>query len=56
MVDREPLSVPPVLDGDRPVMLVEFQTDDVERLRRLIWRIEGLYWDGNHLIVTPLHF
>jgi hypothetical protein len=37
-------------------MLVELQTDDLERLRRLIWRIEGRYWEGNHLIVTPLHF
>jgi hypothetical protein len=46
----------PFLDGPLPAMVVEFQTDDVENLRKLIWRIEGLYWEGRHLIVTPLHF
>lgn len=25
-------------------------------LRRLIWCIEGLYWEGSHQVVTPLHF
>lgn len=51
-----PERIKPVLEGTRPAMLIEFETDDVEKLRRLIWRIEGLYWEGSHLIVTPLHF
>jgi len=46
----------PFLEGPLPAMLVEFQTYDVENLRKLIWRIEGLHWEGSPLIVTPLHF
>ena len=52
----QPDRVFPLLDAASPAMVVEFHTSDVERLRRLIWRIEGLYWEGSHLIVTPLQF
>jgi hypothetical protein len=37
-------------------MLVEFQTNDVGQIRRLIWRIEVLCWEGIHLIAAPLLF
>ncbi len=45
-----------LLDGTMPAVIVEFKTDDVERLRKLIWRIEGLYWEGRRIIVAPLRF
>lgn len=52
----QPQRMLPVLDGDAPAMLLEFQTDDEQRLRSLLWRIEGLYWEGSRLTVAPLHF
>ena len=54
----EPTSVLPILDGAEPAMLVEFRTegfDDMQKLRELIWRVEGLYWEGKHIVVTTLH-
>jgi hypothetical protein len=52
----QPERVLEVPEGAAPGMLLEFQTGDAERLRRLLWRIEGLYWNGGHLMVTPMHF
>ena len=43
------------LDGTSPGALVEFWTDDEQKLRKLIWRIEGLYWEGSRITVSPLH-
>ena len=43
------------LDGTSPGALIEFRTDDEQKLRKLIWRIEGLYWEGSHITVAPLH-
>jgi len=43
------------LDGTSPGVLVEFWTDDEQKLRKLIWRIECLYWEGSHITVSPLH-
>ncbi len=45
-----------LLDGAMPAMILQFKTADVERLRKLIWRIEGLYWEGRRIIATPLRF
>jgi hypothetical protein len=52
----QPERMVPLPDGAMPAMIVEFKTDDVERLRKLIWRIEGLYWEGRRIIATPLRF
>jgi hypothetical protein len=43
------------LDGTSPGALVEFWTGDEQKLRKLIWRIEGLYWEGSRITVSPLH-
>lgn len=54
----EPSGIVPVLDGAEPGMLVEFRTEsfeDMQKLRQLIWRIEGLYWENKHIVVTTLH-
>lgn len=42
--------------GTLPAVVVEFCSGHPWRLRRLIGRIEGLYWQGNHLVVTQLLF
>lgn len=52
----QPERMVPLLDGNMPAMILEFRTDDVESLRKLIWRIEGLYWEGRRIIATPLRF
>jgi len=52
----QPEHMVPLLDGAMPAMILQFKTDDVERLRKLIWRIEGLYWEGRRIIATPLRF
>lgn len=51
----QPDRIEPVLEGTLPAMVIAFETDDVENLRRLACRIEGLYWEGSHLIVSALH-
>ena len=54
----QPLGMLPFLDGTSPAVLVEFRTDnltDLQNVRKLMWRIEGLYWEGSHIAVTPLH-
>jgi RNA recognition motif-containing protein len=43
------------LDGTSPGVLLDFWSDDEHKLRKLIWRIEGLYWEGSHITVSPLH-
>lgn len=43
------------LDGTSPGVLLDFWSDDEHKLRQLIWRIEGLYWEGSHITVSPLH-
>jgi hypothetical protein len=43
------------LDGTSPGVLAEFCTDDEQKLRKLVWRIEGLYWEGSRITVSPLH-
>ena len=43
------------LDGTSPGVLVEFWTNDEQKLRKLIWRIEGLYWEGSRITASPLH-
>ena len=53
-----PDSVLPITDGAEPGMVIRFRVDDFEaeqNLRKLMWRIEGLYWEGHRLVVTPLH-
>jgi hypothetical protein len=45
-----------LLDGTMPAMILEFKAGDVEALRKLIWRIEGMYWEGRRVIATPLRF
>ena len=53
----QPSSTLPILDGADPAMLIEFQSesfDDLQKLRELIWRVEGLYWEGKHIVVTTL--
>ena len=53
----EPSNILPILDGAEPGMLIEFRTDgfdDMQKLRELIWRVEGLYWEGKHIVVTTL--
>jgi hypothetical protein len=44
------------LDGTSPGVLADFRTDDEQKLRALAWRIEGLYWEGSRITVSPLHF
>jgi hypothetical protein len=51
-----PDSVMSVPEGNLPAVVVEFRSGHPWRLRRLIGRIEGLYWQGNHLVVTQLLF
>jgi hypothetical protein len=54
----QPDGILPLLDGASPAVLIEFRTDGVtgaQNIRKLIWRIEGLYWEGAHITVTPLH-
>jgi hypothetical protein len=43
------------LDGTSPGVLAEFRTDDEQKLRTLVWRIEGLYWEGSRITVSTLH-
>jgi hypothetical protein len=52
----QPERMVPIPDGSMPAMILEFHADDVERLRKLIWRIEGLYWEGRRIIASPLRF
>jgi hypothetical protein len=52
----QPERMVPLLDGGMPAMILEFRTEDVMPLRKLIWRIEGLYWEGRRIIATPLRF
>lgn len=54
----EPDRVLPITDGAGPGMVIEFRADgldDVVKLHELIRRIEGLYWEGRHIVVTTLH-
>ena len=52
----QPHRMVPLLDGNMPAMILEFKTGDVAMLRKQIWRIEGLYWEGRRIIATPLRF
>ncbi len=52
----QPERVVPLMDGSMPAMILEFKLDDVQMLRDLIWRVEGLYWEGRRIIATPLLF